>query len=257
MRDRRGTRRAWVAGGLSLVMLAAAGFPAWRRTLAPQLELWLANLAGWGTWGPPIVGMLFVPACLLFLPGSWLTLFAGFAFGQTWSGFALTLACVSVGSTLGATCAFLVGRWLFRSTIESWVRDNRRFQRLDAGVRQQGFWIVFLSRLSPLLPFNLLNYAFGVTQVSLRDFVLGSWLGMLPGTVMFLSVGSALGNLAEIWTERRAPSAAQGWLLGLGVLASVWLATWLGRLANQALPELPPPHSVRPDSDPLSRSPVE
>ncbi|MFN9374798.1 MAG: TVP38/TMEM64 family protein [Planctomycetaceae bacterium] len=257
MLDRRGIRRAWVAGVLSLLILAAAGLPAWRRTVAPQLELWLANLAGWGTWGPPIVGLLFVPVCLLFLPGSWLTLFAGFAFGQSWSGFALTLACVSVGSTLGATCAFLVGRWLFRTTIESWVRDNRRFQRLDAGVRQQGFWIVFLSRLSPLLPFNLLNYAFGVTQVSLRDFVLGSWLGMLPGTIMFLSVGSALGNLAEIWTERRPPSAAQGWLLGLGVVASVGLATWLGRLANQALPELPPSQAPPTDSRPLSRGPVE
>ena len=256
MPDRRGNRRVWVAGGLALPLLAAAVFPAWRQTIAPHLELWLSNLAGWGTWGPPVVGLLFVPACLLFLPGSWLTLFAGFAFGQTWTGFAFTLACVSVGSTLGATCAFLVGRWMFRTQIESWVRDSPRFHRLDAGVRQEGFWIVFLSRLSPLLPFNLLNYAFGVTQVSLPNFVLGSWLGMLPGTLMFLSLGSALGNLADVWTERRQPSAAQTWLLGLGVLASVGLAAWLGRLANQALPEAPS-RAAGPDANPPSSPPVE
>lgn len=253
----RVNRRAWVAGGLALLLMAAAGFPSWRRAVAPQVELWLSNLAGWGHWGPPIVGLLFVPVCLVFLPGSWLTLFAGFAFGQTWSGFAYTLACVSLGSTCGATCAFLVGRSLSRTTVESWIRNSPRFERLNAAVRNRGFGIVFLSRLSPLLPFNLLNYAFGISQVSLRDFILASWLGMLPGTVMFLSLGSALGNLADVWTERRPASAGQTWLLGLGVTASVLLAVWLGRLANQALTELESPTAGEPDGEPARESPNE
>lgn len=250
-------RRAWIAAGAALLLMSLAGSPAGRRWVSSQLELWLSHLAGWGLWGPPAVGLMFIPACLLFLPGSWLTLFAGFAFGQTWSGFAYTLACVSLGSTLGATCAFLVGRSLYRTTAETYVRNNTRFQRLDVGVRQRGFGIVFLSRLSPLLPFNLLNYAFGVSQVSLRDYILGSWLGMLPGTVMFLSLGSALGNLADVWTERRPASAGQTWLLGLGVTASILLAAWLGRLANQALPELESSPATDPPGDPTPSRPNE
>jgi uncharacterized membrane protein YdjX (TVP38/TMEM64 family) len=255
MPEYRGKRRAWIAGGLALLLMSAAGSASGRRLVASQLELWLSQLAGWGHWGPPVVGLLFVPFCLLFLPGSWLTLFAGFAFGQTWSGFAYTLACVSLGSTLGATCAFLAGRLLYRTAVESWVRGSPRFQRLDAAVRQRGFGIVFLSRLSPLLPFNLLNYAFGVSQVSLRDFVLGSWLGMLPGTVMFLSLGSALGNLAEVWTSRRPASAGQTWLLILGVTASIMLAAWLGRLATQALPELETSPTPETDANPADPRP--
>jgi uncharacterized membrane protein YdjX (TVP38/TMEM64 family) len=141
--------------------------------------------------------------------------------------------------------------------VESWIRNSPRFQRLNAAVRNRGFGIVFLSRLSPLLPFNLLNYAFGVSQVSLRDFILASWLGMLPGTVMFLSLGSALGNLADVWTERRPASAGQTWLLGLGVTASVLLAVWLGRLANQALTELESPTAGESDGEPGRESPNE
>jgi len=227
-------RTALSAAGLLLV-ITALFWPGARQEVSLILQRFLTNLADWGPWGPPVVGLLFIPACLLFLPGSWLTLFAGFAFGKTWLGFAASLACISAGSTLGASLAFLAGRTLLRHPVEAWVREQPRFQQLDSGVRQRGFWIVFLSRLSPLLPFNLLNYAFGITQVSLRDYVLGSWLGMLPGTLLFLSLGTALGNLADVWAERRGPTPVQWLFFALGVAATLALTLVLGRIAGRNL----------------------
>ena len=234
---RLASRRTALTAGFLLLLVIGLAWPGGRQMAIQQLQHFLANLADWGPWGPPMVGLLFIPVCLLFLPGSWLTLFAGFAFGKTWPGFLASFACVSAGSTLGASLAFLAGRTLVRDQIDAWVHEQPRFQLLDAKVRQRGFWIVFLSRLSPLLPFNLLNYAFGITQVSLRDYVLGSWLGMLPGTLLFLSLGTALGNLAEVWTERREQPPLHWLLLSLGVVATLVLAMVLGRIASRNLAE--------------------
>src|SRR5271165_1326108 len=151
---------------------------------------WIGKL---GPWGPVIFVGLYVVATVLFVPGSVLTLGAGAAFGV-----ALGSVCVSISATLGATAAFLVGRYLARDAIARKIEKNEKFATIDRAVADEGWKIVLLTRLSPVFPFTLLNYAFGLTRVKFRDYVLASWLGMLPGTVMYVYLGSTVKELADV-----------------------------------------------------------
>ncbi|MFM8287648.1 MAG: TVP38/TMEM64 family protein [Planctomycetaceae bacterium] len=215
--------------GLLATWLARSG------VLGPLLTRLSELVREWGPWGPVALGLLYLPVCLLMLPGSPLTLLAGFVFGQTLGGFLWTLACLSLGSTLGATAAFLAGRTLARDAIRDRVAQSPRFQQLDRGVVRSGFTLVLLARLSPVLPFNLLNYAFGLTGLPLSTYVLASWLGMLPGTVLFLYLGASLGNLAEVATGQVARTPAQQALFVVGLVATLGLVLLLARLARRAL----------------------
>lgn len=181
-----------------------------------------------GPWGPVLFIAVYVLACLLFVPGSLLTLGAGFLYGVV-RGTVL----VSVAATLGATAAFLTARYLVRESVERRVSRDRRFRAVDAAVGREGWKIVGLTRLSPVIPFNLLNYAFGVTRVSLRDYVLASWAGMLPGTLMYVYIGSLAGDLATLGGRReRTPAEWAFYALGLAAtLAVTWYVTRLARAA--------------------------
>src|SRR2546428_1102463 len=143
---------------------------------------WIGKL---GPLGPVIFVGLYVVATVLFVPGSVLTLGAGAVFGVV-----LGSVCVSISATLGATAAFLVGRYLARDAIARKIEKNEKFATIDRAVAGEGWRIVLLTRLSPVFPFTLLNYAFGLTSVALRQYVLASWIGMLPGTVMYVYIGS-------------------------------------------------------------------
>ncbi|MEW6335582.1 MAG: TVP38/TMEM64 family protein, partial [Thermodesulfobacteriota bacterium] len=128
-----------------------------------------------GPIGPLVFFGLYVAACVFMLPGLILTMGAGAVFGVV-NG----LLLVSLSSTVGATAAFLVGRYLARERVARRIAGNATFSAIDGAVASQGWKIVGLTRLSPVFPFNLLNYAFGLTRVSLRDYVLASWIGMIP-----------------------------------------------------------------------------
>jgi len=140
----------------------------------------LAWISGLGPVGALIFVSLYILACVLLLPGSILTLGAGVVFGVVNGSIA-----VSIGATLGATCAFLVGRYLARDWVAKRIAGKEKFKAVDEAVAREGWKIVLLTRLSPVFPFNLLNYAFGLTQVSIRHYFFASWLGMIPGTVMY------------------------------------------------------------------------
>jgi len=161
-----------------------------------DLKSLMENFMGWveslGAWGPLVVGAFYIVTCVLFLPGSPLTLGAGALFGVVQG-----TIVVSIGSTLGAAAAFLAGRFLARDWVAHKVEGNRTFRTIDGAVGNQGFKIVFLTRLSPVFPFNLLNYAFGLTSVRFRDYFLASWIGMFPATVLFVYLGAAVGELAR------------------------------------------------------------
>lgn len=241
-----------------LVVIAALGGAAIftfgpRDDFARRLTAFFEHLQQLGPWGPVVVGALFLPICLLFLPGSPVTLFGGFAFGKTLPGFLTVTACVSLGSTLGASLAFLVGRTLLRDWVQTWVAGNARFRAIDAAVGQKGFQIVLLTRLSPVFPFNLLNYSFGLTGVSFRDYVLGSWLGMLPGTVMFVYLGATLGDLADVLAGRVERTPLQQALFYGGLAATVALAVYVGRVARRAINAAVPSSPVAAGDD-LSRT---
>ncbi len=181
-----------------------------------------------GPWGPIIFIAIYITAAVLFIPGSVLTLGGGAVFGVVWGS-----VYVSIGSTLGATCAFLVGRYLLRNSITRKVEGDKRFAAIDKAVAKEGWKIVGLTRLSPVLPFTLLNYAFGLTQVKLRDYILASWIGMMPGTVM----GVYLGSLAQAATGERTRSTGEWVLYGVGLLATVVVTVFVTRLARKALPK--------------------
>lgn len=184
---------------------------------------WVGQL---GPWGPIIFIAIYVVATVLFIPGSALTLGAGALFGVVWGSI-----YVSVGSTLGATCAFLAGRYLARDTIARKIEGNERFAAIDKAVANEGWKIVGLTRLSPVFPFTLLNYAFGLTRVKLGHYVLASWIGMMPGTVMYVYLGS----LAKAASGERTRTSGEWALYGVGLLATVVVTIFVTRIAKQAL----------------------
>jgi pyruvate/2-oxoglutarate dehydrogenase complex dihydrolipoamide dehydrogenase (E3) component/uncharacterized membrane protein YdjX (TVP38/TMEM64 family) len=184
---------------------------------------WIGKL---GPWGPVIFICLYVVATVLFIPGSVLTLGAGAVFGV-----ALGSVCVSISATLGATAAFLVGRYLARDAIARKIEKNEKFATIDRAVAGEGWKIVLLTRLSPVFPFTLLNYAFGLTRVKLSHYVLASWVGMIPGTVMYVYLGS----LVNVGAGHRQRTTGEWILYGVGLLATVLVTVFVTRLARSAL----------------------
>ncbi|MFA6411276.1 MAG: TVP38/TMEM64 family protein [Syntrophales bacterium] len=192
----------------------------------------LAWIDAAGSIGPLVFFGLYIAACVLMLPGLILSLGAGAVFGVI-NGSLL----VSLSSTAGATAAFLVGRYLARDLVARRVAGNAMFSSIDEAVASEGWKIVGLTRLSPVFPFNLLNYAFGLTRVSLRDYVLASWIGMMPGTVMYVYLGSLAGSLAELGAKEggRARSPAEWALYAVGLIATVAVTVVITRIARRAL----------------------
>ena len=214
-----------VSIGASLFLLPTQEYLSW-------FLAWVQRI---GPWGAVLLGAAYIPAALLFVPGSLLTLGAGFALGV-----GLGTVAVSIGSTLGASAAFLAGRTLARGFIEAKISHNPRFRAIDQAVKHEGFKIVLLTRLSPVFPFNLLNYAFGLTPVSLRDYFLASWLGMLPGTVMYVYLGSAAKNLADLAAGKALGETGQQVLFGVGLLATAAVTVAVTRVAKRALTAVVP-----------------
>lgn len=186
----------------------------------------LALIEGLGPWGPILFIAAYVLATVFFMPGSVLTLGAGALFGVAWGS-----VYVSIGSTLGATCAFLVGRYLARNWVAAKIQGNERFSSIDRAVAEEGWRIVGLTRLSPVFPFALLNYAFGLTRVSLKGYVLASWIGMMPGTVMYVYLGS----LARAGAAGQQRSPAEWALYGVGLVATLAVTVMITRIARRAL----------------------
>lgn len=188
---------------------------------------WISDL---GPLGLLIFIALYILACVLLLPGSILTLGAGVVFGVVKGSIA-----VSIGATLGATCAFLVGRYLARNWVAGKIAGNAKFKAVDEAVAREGWKIVLLTRLSPVFPFNLLNYAFGLTQVSLKHYFFASWLGMIPGTVMYVYIGSLAGDLASLGAGGRTRTTGEWVLYGVGLLAALVVTVFVTRVARKAL----------------------
>ncbi|HEG43441.1 MAG TPA: TVP38/TMEM64 family protein [Phycisphaerales bacterium] len=193
-----------------------------RETLA-----WISDL---GPLGPLILIGILIMACVLMLPETILTLGAGFVFGVVKGSIA-----VSIGSTLGATCAFLIGRYLVRDWISRKISGNEKFKAVDEAAAREGWKIVLLTRLSPIFPFNLLNYAFGLTNISLKHYFLASWIGMIPGTIMYVYIGSLACNLAKMRPGQHTRTTGEWVLYGVGLLATLIVMVLVTRIAKKAL----------------------
>jgi uncharacterized membrane protein YdjX (TVP38/TMEM64 family) len=184
----------------------------------------------WGNWGPVLFGLLYVALVVLLVPGSALTLAAGALFGR-----GLGTLVVSLASTTGAALAFLISRYLARQRVAAYVQHHPRLEAVDRAVSEGGWKIVALLRLSPLVPFNLQNYLYGVTGIRFWPYVLTSWLTMLPGTFLYVYLGS-LGrqSLESIGAQRRRTPAEWTFLI-VGLLATLTATLYLTRLARKAL----------------------
>ena len=142
-----------------------------------KLDAWFDGL---GLWAPLVFLLVWIAASVFFLPGLPVTIVGALVFGPVWG----TLYS-SVGATIGATAAFLVGRYAARDMVAGLVRKNQALRKIDDGVERQGWRMLMITRLVPLFPFNAQNYAYGLTKISLPTYVIVSFLGMLPGCVAF------------------------------------------------------------------------
>ena len=186
-----------------------------------ELREWIA---GMGTRGMAVYVGLYIVAVVAAVPGLPISIAGAAIFGAL-KGVIL----VSIGSTLGASAAFLISRYLARDAISRWLSRNEKFQRLDRLTEQHGAIIVAITRLVPLFPFNLLNYGYGLTRIPFWTYAFWSWLCMLPGTIVYL-----------VGTDALVTAAATGtvpWLIVGGfvvALAGVILAV---RIASGKLKE--------------------
>jgi len=197
---------------------------------------WLRTATDWidslGIWGPIAFISIYMLAALLFVPGSVLTAASGTMFGPVFGSIYVSLA-----STLSAAVAFLIGRHIARKKIEKRIKGNERFAAIDSAVAKEGWKIVGLTRLSPIFPFALLNYGYGITKVKFGQYLVASWIGMMPGTILYVYLGS-LGKAAS---EGKTP--LQWTMYGVGLLATVLVSIYVAKIAKRALSEKIPEES--------------
>jgi len=219
-------------GRIVLIVVALIGLLALGRFAGgylPQFARWVDSL---GFWGPVVFVLGYAAAAVAFVPGSILTLAAGAIFGL---GKGVVL--VFVAALLGSSAAFLIARYVARGAIERRIANNPKFAAIDRAVGAQGRKIVFLLRLSPVFPFNLLNYGLGLTKVSFADYVTAS-VGMIPGTILFVYYGKLAGDVAAL-ASGAAVEKGTGYyaVLLLGLVATVVVTTIVTRTARKALKE--------------------
>jgi uncharacterized membrane protein YdjX (TVP38/TMEM64 family) len=214
---------------VTLEVLVAIALAARLLPLEPWLRGLEARLSGIGPLAPLVYVLMYAVAVVAFVPGSLLTMGAGLLFGP-----ALGFVTASTGATAGASLAFLVARHLARSQVEGWARKSPRFAAIDGAIGEQGYGIVALTRLSPVFPFNVLNYAYGVTRVSFRSYVLASWIAMMPGCLLY----TYLGSLGRAGASALAGSPVETYRVGLNVLglvSTVAATVLVTRMARRAL----------------------
>jgi uncharacterized membrane protein YdjX (TVP38/TMEM64 family) len=219
--------RLFFFGLLGLIALVFAG--RWLGSLVPRFAVYVESL---GSWGPIMFVVGYVIATVALVPGSLLTLAAGALFG-----IAKGTAIAFLAATLGASLAFLLSRYVARAEVERRLGTDRRFLAIDQAIRREGRTIVVLLRLSPIFPFNLLNYALGLTQVRFLDFVIAS-IGMLPGTLLYVYYGRVAGDVARLAAGvPLQPTTGSYLLLGIGLFATIAVTVLLTRTARRALHE--------------------
>ncbi len=158
----------------------------------PKIKTWVASF---GAVAPLVYIGLYLVSTVFFLPGTPVTVLAGFVFGPLWG-----VLYASIASIISVSTAFLIARYVARDLVENWVKGNAQFQRIDEQVEEQGWRIVMLTRLVPIFPFNLQNYAYGLTSVRFSTYVLVSAIFMLPGTAVFVQLGGAfVSGEGNIW----------------------------------------------------------
>ena len=209
--------------GLALLALAGREVPA----QLPRFTAWVASL---GPWGPLAFVAGYSVAPVVFAPAFLLTIAAGAIFG-----FVRGVLYVMIGATIGATLAFLTGRYVARQFVEGLLEREPRLRIIDRAVERHGFRLVALLRMSPAVPFVLLNYALGLSRVRLLDYVAAS-IGMLPVVALYVYAGKVAGDIATLASGTAQPRGPLYYaLIGLGLVSSVAVTVFVTRIARQAI----------------------
>jgi uncharacterized membrane protein YdjX (TVP38/TMEM64 family) len=195
--------------------------------IAPTVQALIAWIDGLGAWGPVAFGLLYIAATLLFIPALGLTLATGALFG-VWPG----VMIVSLASTTGAALAFLIARYVAREQVVFLTRGRPKLTAIDTVMREGGWRILALLRLSLALPFSLENYLYGLTAIGFWPYLITSWLAMVPGTVLYVYIGHVTGAVVGGARDR---TTAEWVALGVGVAATVAVMDYLAYLATRTL----------------------
>lgn len=218
-------------GRLGLLLFFAA--MVYSLTLFP-LAQWIDALVEWSgnhpAAGPFVYIGFVVVATVLFLPGSIAMMIGGFLFG-----FFPGLLLAACAIALGAQSAFEAGRWIARPWVRRQVATRPRMHAIEAALRERAFLIVVLTRLSLIIPFNLLNYAYGATSVRAATHFIATTVGMLPAIGLYVYLGTMARDLGQILSGQSAPPELGYWVLGAGIVAIVGVTWVIHRAATQAL----------------------
>lgn len=213
-----------------IAALIIAGLVVLGRRLGGSVAPFAQAVDHLGPAGPLAFIAGYAIACIVLVPASLLTLAAGAIFGVLW-GTLYTLA----GAIIGATIAFLIARYAARGLVERRLSNNPRFAAIDRAVGAEGLKIVTLLRLSPVVPFSLLNYGLGLTHVRLSDYLI-AMIGIVPGTLLYVYYGKVGGDLAALASGTHPSGGTAGTaLLVLGLVATIAVTVLIGRIARRAL----------------------
>ncbi len=194
--------------------------------------------AGWA--GTGVFALVFIVATLAFVPASLLTATAGFLYGPVWG-----TALVSPVGALAASLAFLIGRSVMRPWALRRMAQSLRLSAIDTAVGKKGLWIVFLLRLASVVPFAPLSYALGASRVRGRDFILASWLGLLPGTFLYVYLGSLVSSAGQILSGRFASEeGVEHAFFWAGLAATLIALAVIAKTAHSALN-----HTLKEEND--------
>ncbi len=211
----------WIAGAAAIaaVIVAWAFLPlrAWLKALEVSID-------GIGIFGPILYGLLYLAAELLMVPGAVLIVGAGYLFGLAGG---MTVAWLA--ATIAAAVAFVIARGLARERVERFARRHRKFRALDGAVEQGNWKIVALLRFSPIVPFGLSNYMYGLSKIGFTPYIAATALGMLPGTFLYVYLGDAGRGFGGGWSPWH-------WaLVGAGVLATGGASVYLARVTKKRM----------------------
>jgi len=223
-----GRRMMKVVGWVLIVIMVAALVTIVSSLPTDYAMMVLKNkMSELGVWGPVVFVFVYIVGTVFFVPGTILTLAAGAMFGM-----GVGLVTASIGSTIGASLAFLISRYLARDKIAVMAGQNQRFGAIDQAIAEGGWKIVALLRLSPVTPFSLENYLYGLTQIRFWPYVLTSWLAMLPGTGLYVYIGHVTGAaMGSDWV--RTPWE---WTqLAIGLLATTVVMIYITKLSRSKL----------------------
>jgi len=226
------TAKNYIKYGLTAAVLIVIVVTARMLPVAEWLERFSAWVGELGAVGLVLFALAYAAATVLMIPGSVLTLAAGAVFGLL-PGFVTVLH----GATLGAGLAFLVSRFVARKSVERWIQQKPSFDVIDKAVAKQGWKIVFLTRLSPIFPFNFQNYAYGLTSVRFWHYVLASWIGMIPGSFLYVYFGSLGRSGLEAAAGTGSEQTLKIALQVVGLIATLAVTILITRTAKKALRE--------------------